>query len=70
MADAELRRRVLLEMARLDDAVEGKADEFGRRFIIRSVVTNRGKSAPLRSAWIVRTGESNPHFVTRFVELN
>jgi hypothetical protein len=44
------------------------ADDHGERYIVRGEMTHKGKSAVVRSAWIVLSGEDFPRFVSAFVE--
>ena len=49
------------------EAVTGRADEFGERFVIDFAATTTVGSATIRSAWIVRTGEEFPRLTTCYI---
>jgi hypothetical protein len=66
-ADAEMLREWLLAAARNQDAVAGTQDEFGNRFVVDFAAVHRSRSAHIRSAWIIRTGEVFPRLVTSYV---
>jgi hypothetical protein len=65
-ADAEELRTALLNAARNENAVPGASDRYGDRYIIDFEMKRSGKTASIRSSWIVLTGESAPRFVTCF----
>lgn len=57
-----LRRAVLVH-----EAVVGRRDEFGQRYIVDFPVTTPVGTAMVRSAWIVRPEEDFPRLTTCFV---
>jgi hypothetical protein len=62
-SDAPWFRQLLLTAVRDNEAIETAADEFGRRWRIDvEVATRQGKSAVIRSVWIIRRGEMVPRF--------
>lgn len=65
--DAEELRQALLKAASEIDPTPGASDRFGDRYVIDFWMTTDRGSAPVRSAWIVRAGESFPRLVTCFV---
>ena len=65
--DAEWLRDQLLLAAKDLDASLGLKTEHGQRYAIDFEATIRGKTARLRSAWIVRPGEDFPRLVTCYV---
>lgn len=65
--DSEELRLALLNAAREEDAMLGASDRYGIRYIIDFELKRNGKTASVRSSWIVLTGESAPRFVTCFV---
>jgi hypothetical protein len=65
--DAAAMRAALLRAATADDAIEGVADSFGRRFSVDLVVTGPKGTGVIRSAWIVRTGEDFPRFTSCYL---
>jgi hypothetical protein len=65
--DAAWLRQTLLEGVRTAEAVQIAADAFGSRWRVDVTVARQGRSAVVRSVWIVRTGEDAPRFVTCWV---
>lgn len=65
--DAEWLRDVLLETARDGDASRLATDAWGSHWRIDVTIRRHGKSAVVRTIWIVRTGENVPRFVTCWV---
>jgi hypothetical protein len=60
-------REALLEAARTSEAVEAEVDAFGRRWHVDLRLTRSGRTAMIRSVWIIRTGENVPRFITAWV---
>jgi hypothetical protein len=65
--DASWLRDVLLEAARSGDAAQVAADAWGAHWRLDARIRRQGKSAVVRTIWIVRPGESVPRFVTCWV---
>lgn len=61
-------RSWLLQLAREADAEPAQQDSYGQRFVIRAQLLYKGRTAQVRTAWILRTGETVPEFLTTFVE--
>jgi Domain of unknown function (DUF4926) len=61
--DAAWLREVLLEAARAGEASPVATDAWGSHWRLDATVRRQGKSAVVRTIWIVRTGESVPRFV-------
>lgn len=57
----------LATAARHGDAVIGASDTFGVRYIIDFGLKREGRSALVRSCWIILKGESRARFVTCYV---
>ncbi len=66
-ADAEELRAALLDAAVACDASTAGGDEYGQRFVIDFEPRHVGRSALVRSAWIVRTGENFPRLTSCYV---
>lgn len=66
-ADAGDLRDAILASVQLADAVEAGADEYGRRFTADITVSRRGRSAGVRTAWIIRRGEDFPRLTSCYV---
>jgi hypothetical protein len=60
-------REVLLEAVHGTEAVELATDAWGTHWRIDVTVRRHGKSALVRTVWIVRTGEFALRFVTCWV---
>ncbi len=66
-ADADGVRTALLRAAVDEDALATDADEYGQRYQVDFRMTAPTGEAGVRSAWIVRTDEDFPRFVTCYV---
>jgi hypothetical protein len=66
-ADATWLRDALLEAARSNEALQAEADEWGTYWRLDAAITRQGRSAVVRTIWIVRTGETAPRFVSCWV---
>jgi hypothetical protein len=66
-SDAAWLRDALLEAARSGEASQVAADAWGTHWRLEATIRRHGKSAVVRTIWIVRTGESVPRFVTCWV---
>jgi hypothetical protein len=57
-----------LRKAALDtDCIGGRQDEHGQRYIVEFAATRHGKTARLRSVWILRPTENSPRLVSCYV---
>jgi len=65
--DGDWLREQLLAVARRQDCQLGRKTAHGQRYLIDFVASRRGRSAKLRSVWIVRPGEDFPRLVTCYV---
>jgi hypothetical protein len=66
-SDATWLRDALLEAARSNEASEVAVDAWGTHWRLDAIIRRHGKSAVVRTIWIVRTGENVPTFVTCWV---
>jgi hypothetical protein len=66
-ADAEELRAALIDAAINENATPGASDQYGARYIIDFEMRRVGRTASIRSCWIVRTGEIAPRFVTCYI---
>jgi hypothetical protein len=66
-SDATWLRDALLEAARSNEASEVAVDAWGTHWRLDAIIRRHGKSAMVRTIWIVRTGENVPTFVTCWV---
>jgi hypothetical protein len=57
----------LQQAAATTDAVAGKLDKYGQRYVIDFDFTGPAGTATIRSAWIIRTGEDVPRLVTCYI---
>jgi hypothetical protein len=65
--DAEVLQGALLQAVRIYDAIPGKSNEQGQKYVIDFPMTVSVKQALVRSAWIVRWNENFPRLVTCYV---
>jgi hypothetical protein len=65
--DASWLRDVLLEAARTGEGFRVAVDVWETYWRLDATIGRQGKSAVVRTIWIVRTGESVPRFVTCWV---
>ncbi len=54
----------LLDAVRNNEAIFGERDEFGQRYVIEFPINGPSGTASVRSAWIVRSNETFPRFVS------
>jgi hypothetical protein len=66
-SDGAWLRDMLLEAARSGEASRIATDSWGTHWRLDATVGRQGKGAVVRTIWIVRTGESEPRFVTCWV---
>lgn len=67
--DAELLRAALIAAARDGEALAGDVDEYGERYMLDFWVSLQGRSAIVRSSWIVKLGESTPRLTSCYVKV-
>lgn len=67
VADAADLRAAVLEAVSHADAMETDSDEFGRRFVVDFALSYHGRTARIRTAWIVRRGEDFPRLTSCYV---
>ncbi|MBW4578518.1 MAG: hypothetical protein KME42_02970 [Tildeniella nuda ZEHNDER 1965/U140] len=60
-------RDALLQAVKNDDAVPGKLNQHGQKYVIDFSMTRFEKLAVVRSAWIVRYDENFPRLVTCYI---
>ena len=66
-SDASWLRGALLEAARSGEAIQVAEDAWGTQRRLDATIKRQGKSAVVRTIWIVRAGESVPRLVTCWV---
>jgi hypothetical protein len=69
-SDAEFLQNRLLQAALEGDAVAGAVDQHGSRYTIDFKMMRGRRHATIRSAWIVRHGDSVPRLTSCFVVLD
>jgi hypothetical protein len=57
----------LRDAAANEDALMGKSDKYGQRYIIDFQFSGPGGTSTLRSAWIIRLAEAVPRLVTCYI---
>jgi hypothetical protein len=60
-------REKLLAAARENDATKGASDPYGERYTVDLEVQRGERKATIRSAWIVRAGETIPRLTSCYV---
>ncbi len=60
-------RDALLDAARTLEAELGEEDDYGQRYVVDLEVTGPAGTTAVRSAWIVRSDEDFPRFVSCYV---
>ena len=65
--DVEVLRTALLKSVRDQMAIPTKRNAYGQKYIIDFEMNHSGKTARVRSAWIVRNNENFPRLVTCYV---
>ena len=58
---------VLRNTATAGNATLGEHDQYGQRYVIDFEFAGRSGSAKVRSAWIIRQGETVPRLVTCYI---
>jgi len=61
-------RAALLEAARSEETTPMDRDEFGQRYVVDFVMHGPKGTAPVRSSWIIRTGEESPRLTSCYVK--
>src|SRR5574337_6739 len=62
--DAEELRQALLDAARYGEATKGEADKRGQRYTLNVEMTRAGRSARVRSGWIVLASADFPRLTS------
>jgi len=66
-ADADTLRRLILANVSEAECVRGIADQYGERFFADFVISHRGHSANIRTAWIILSAENFPRLTTCYL---
>lgn len=67
LEEVEELRDALQQAVRIYDAVLGKSNQHGQKYIVDFSMTRNEKQAVIRSAWIVRYDENFPRLVTCYI---
>ncbi|RJP22107.1 MAG: hypothetical protein C4527_22490 [Candidatus Omnitrophota bacterium] len=67
ICNVDLLVKALREAARSNEVILGKKDDYGQRFTIDFYFIGPISKAVIRSAWIIRTGEEIPRFVSCYL---
>ena len=62
--DAKILPAVLLEAIRTHESETGSFDKYGQRYTVDSEFERQGKSAVIRSGWIIDANSETPRLVT------
>ncbi|MBW4644262.1 MAG: hypothetical protein KME23_14970 [Goleter apudmare HA4340-LM2] len=65
--DAEELQTILLQAVANYDAIPGKSNTYGQKYIIDFPITRANKQAMIQSVWILRNDENFPRLVTCYV---
>jgi hypothetical protein len=65
--DAEALRHILLEVVQTHEAELGRRDEYGQRYRIDFMLEWEGKSAQVRSGWIIENEGDAPRLTSCYV---
>ena len=65
--DAEWLQQKLLDGIQTQSAEEQETDSFGSRWRVDLPLTRQGKSAVVRTGWIIKFGEQFPRLITCWV---
>jgi hypothetical protein len=65
--DAEELQDMVLEVVKTHDAVEGKHDQYGKRYIMDFTIMRLNKQATARSTWIIRSNEDFPRLTSCYI---
>jgi len=65
--NAEELKRVLLGAVRDEEAVPGRKDDLGQRYVLQFTLSGPQGDRSVRSVWIVRPDEGFPRLVTCYV---
>jgi len=57
-------REILLQVVQSSDAVLGRRDGYGQRYVIDFMMEWRGKRAMVRSGWIIEHDSDTPRLTT------
>ena len=66
-ADTETLRNLIFAGVFEAECVRGVADPYGERFFADFVISHRGRSAKIRTAWIVLSAEDFPRLTTCYL---
>lgn len=65
--DAEFLRQAILDAVVSTDAVRGRSDAHGSRYLVDLGLRRGAKRATIRTVWIVRRNEDFPRLLTCYV---
>ena len=65
--NAEILLDAVEKAAATGEAIVGKFDKYGQRYVIEFAFTGPGGTATIRSAWIIRSEEDFPRLVTCYI---
>lgn len=65
--DAETLRRALLGVVHREISTPTKRNVYGQKYVIDFEMSHSGRTAEVRTVWIVRDDEDFPRFVTCYI---
>jgi hypothetical protein len=66
--EAEELRDAALVAVRTEDAIPGENDQYGQRYAVDFTMVRDGRTAVVRSTWIIRAGEDFPRLTSCYVK--
>ncbi len=66
--DANHLKRMIIEKLPESEAILGKEDQYGKRYIVDMKIRNLDNEAVVRTGWIIKKKESFPRLTTCYVK--
>lgn len=66
-SDSEILRETILSAILTEEAQIGERDDFGQRYVVDFEMKRDARRAPIRTSWIVRTGEDFPRLTSCYI---
>lgn len=60
-------KNVILAAVQMEDAIPGTVDKHGERYSVEFDMKHAGRTARVRSVWIIDAGSAVPRLITCFV---
>ncbi len=66
--DADDLKELIIEAIKQTVAVPKHEDQYGKRFSVTFVCTRNGRTASIKTAWIIRTGEDIARLTSCYID--